>query len=80
MVPQVKIFIMLLLLFNFSVSGRADIFKDGMELTHSSGHAMLKVGRKLLVSPDELLDYPQPRPNPRHTPPPPPSALGYEFL
>ncbi|CAN6585838.1 unnamed protein product [Malus baccata var. baccata] len=74
MVPQVKIFIMLLLLFSFSVSGRADIFKDGMELTHSSGHAMLKVGRKLLVSPDELLDYPQPRPNPRHTPPPPHSA------
>ncbi|KAM1788331.1 hypothetical protein ACFX11_038643 [Malus domestica] len=77
MLPQVKIFI-LLLLFNFSVSGTADSFKDEMELTFSSGYEVvnqtLKVGRKLLVSLDAMLDYPEPGPDPGHEPHPPPPS------
>ncbi|KAM1585105.1 hypothetical protein ACFX1Z_038016 [Malus domestica] len=75
MLPQVKICIILLLLFNFSVSGTADSFKDGMELTYSSGPELevvnpqkIKAGRKLLISLDAMLDYHEPGPNPGHEP------------
>ncbi|CAN6585837.1 unnamed protein product [Malus baccata var. baccata] len=73
MLPQVKIFIILLLLFNFSVSGRADSFKDELELTSSSGHEvvnqqMTKGGRKLLISLDAISDYKEPGPNKGHDP------------
>ncbi|KAM1536045.1 hypothetical protein TB2_014585 [Malus domestica] len=68
MLPQVKIF-MLILLFNFSVSGRADRFNYELELTSSSGHEqMITGGRKLLISLDAILDYQEPGPNPSHEP------------
>ncbi|ONI07522.1 hypothetical protein PRUPE_5G125500 [Prunus persica] len=72
MLPQVKIFIILFLLFDLPISGRADNFKDGMELTYSSGHEVniieMMKGRKLLLALDAMLDYQEPGANPGHEP------------
>ncbi|KAH0975057.1 hypothetical protein GBA52_016956 [Prunus armeniaca] len=52
--------------------GRADSFKDGTELTYSSGHEVniieMMKGRKLLLALDAMLDYQEPGANPGHEP------------
>ncbi|PRQ16622.1 hypothetical protein RchiOBHm_Chr7g0186221 [Rosa chinensis] len=68
MVPQVKIFIILLvLLFDISVISADNNYKEGMELTYTSGRKMIK-GRKLFMELDAMLDYQDPGANPGHEP------------